>query len=84
MAGLTLPCVISVVASPRVGFAGAAFPPKLICLKNQFDGRDFSNSFTGPGLAAAVGIGGTPALLGGEWPLLGVGDSFGVDSTDLR
>jgi hypothetical protein len=56
---------MSVVASPRVGLAGAAFLPKLICLRNQFEGRGFNDSLAGIELAAA-GTGGKPALLGGE------------------
>ena len=82
MAGLTLPCVISIVASPKVGLAGAAFPPKLICLKNQFPGRAFGGSLDGAGLAA-TGTGGKPAFLGGECPLLGAGEWFGVLCIDF-
>ena len=65
IAGLTCPVVISVVASPRVALAGAAFPPKLICLKNQFDGLGLRWSLTGTA-AVVPGITCRPALLGGE------------------
>lgn len=65
MAGLTLPWVISVVASPRVGLAGVAFPPKLICLRNQFDGLGLCSSLAGASVAEFE-IGGKTALFGGE------------------
>lgn len=80
IAGFTLPCVMSVVASPRVALAKAAFPPKLICLKNQFDGRGLSCSFE----LVAAESGGNPALLEGDWPRFGAGDRFGVVWTDCR
>jgi hypothetical protein len=47
IAGFTFPLVMSIVASLIVAFAGAAFPPKLICLKNQLEGRFLASVLLG-------------------------------------
>jgi hypothetical protein len=70
IAGFTFPRVMSMVGSAIVGFAGAALPPKLICLRNQLPGRGFASTF-GPVDKVALGADWSPencdpTFLGGE------------------
>ena len=68
------------VASPRVGFTGAAFPPKLICLRNQFEGLLFSSGLADADVSTLAG-GKSPARLGGDDPRLGAGEFLRVEFT---
>lgn len=71
------------VASPRVGLAGAAFPPKLICLKNQFEGLLFSSGWVVAAVPALV-TDKSPARLGGDDLRLDAGELFGFTCIALR
>lgn len=78
IAGFTPPGLISRVASAMVDFAGVAFPPKLICLRNQLPGRGFASGFADVGAIILDGVLGPTTcdrmLLGGECALLGAGE----------
>lgn len=74
---------MSMVGSAIVAFAGAGFPPKLICLKNQLPGRGFESGTTF-GVLEPLDVDVAPSRLGGDGPRLGVGDGIGVGFRDLR
>jgi hypothetical protein len=69
IAGFTFPRLISIVGSAIVGFAGAALPPKLICLRNQLPGRGFASTLAPNGnmaLGVDCPVSCEPTFLGGE------------------